>query len=124
MYTMSNMVIKLSICFALLRFVVERSHKALLYLVILCTSVSSIVFFFVFVFQCRAVSFFWRRSQGETDGKCVNLMVLVVGGYTYSIISVLCDWLMAILPWFLVRKMRISTREKFLVVFVLAMGSV
>lgn len=118
------MVIKLSICFALLRFVIESSHKMLLYMVMMSTSISSIIFFFVFIFQCNPVSFFWRRSQGENDGKCLDPVIVVIGTYIYSVISVLCDWSMALLPWILVRNMKMSVREKFLVVFVLAMGSV
>lgn len=123
MYATSNMIIKLSICFALLRFVIEPIHKTLLYMIVASTSISSIVFFFVFIFQCIPVSFFWTRSQGNTDGKCLNPVIVVMGTYIYSVISVLCDWSMAILPWILVRKMKMVSREKILVTFVLAMGS-
>lgn len=124
LYAMASMIIKLSICLMLLRFVIEPSHKVLLYIVIISTSFSSVVFFFVFIFQCSPVSFFWQRSQGLTSGKCLDPVIVVVGTYLYSACSIICDWSMAVLPWFLVREMRMDLRTKLLVAFVLAMGSV
>lgn len=117
------MVVKLSICLMLLRFVVEPSHRILLNVVIGLTSVSSLAFFFVFVFQCSPVPFFWRRARGDIDGQCINPLVVVIGAYAYSAVCVVCDWTMAVLPWFIVRKTRMDLRTKMMVVFVLAMGS-
>lgn len=107
----------------LFRFVLEPSHKLLLYVVMSSTCVSSAIFFFVFIFQCSPVSFFWRQSQGDTEGKCLAPIILVIGTYIYSAISVFCDWSMAILPWILVHGIQMSFRDKVGVVFVLGMGS-
>lgn len=107
----------------LLRFVMEPSHKMLLYVVIALTSVSSLAFFFVFVFQCSPVSLFWERIHEDRDGRCMSPLVVVVGAYAYSSVCIICDWTMALLPWFIVRKTRMDLRTKTMVVFVLAMGS-
>jgi hypothetical protein len=118
------MVVKLSICLMLLRFVIEPSHKILLYVVNAATLVSSAVFFFVFIFQCSPISFYWQRAGGDTDGQCISSLVVLIGAYTYSAICIICDWTMALLPWFLVRRTQMDLRTKMMVVFVLAMGSV
>lgn len=107
----------------LLRFVVERSHTILLYVVIAATSLSSIALFVLFSFQCSPVSFFWRRAGGDIDGQCMSPLVVVTGAYVYSVVCVVCDWTMALLPWLLVRKTQMDVRTKLMVVFVLAIGS-
>lgn len=107
----------------LLRFVMEPSHKILLYVVIGLTTISSLAFFFVFIFQCSPVPYFWRRAQGDIDGQCMDPLVVVIGAYAYSAVCIACDWTMALLPWFLVRKTQMDLRTKAMVIFVLAMGS-
>lgn len=117
------MFVKLSIGLMLLRFVVEQSHKVIVWVVVVVIEVYSIVFFFLFVFQCTPSRFFWTRFQGETGGSCMDPNITVIAVYVYSAITCVGDWTFAILPWFLVRKLQMNIRTKIMISFILAMGS-
>ena len=117
------MAVKLSICLMLLRLVVEKVHKYTIYAVLAVIETYSVIFFFLFVFQCVPSSFFWTRFAGDTNGKCMDPSVAVNATYIYSAISCVSDWILALLPWFLVRKLNMSQRTKYMVALVLAMGS-
>ena len=117
------MAVKLSIGLMLLRLVVEKTHKMLIYLTVGIAELYSAAFFFIFVFQCTPSKFFWTRYQGDTNGKCFSTSIIVNVFYGYSAIVCVVDWTMAILPWFLVRKLQMNNRTKLMVALVLAMGS-
>lgn len=107
----------------LLRLVVEKPHRMLIYTVTIIIQVYSVVFFFLFLFQCIPSSYFWTRFQGVTDGQCMNPQILVTAVYVYSGIAVVYDWTMALLPWLFVRKLQMNLRTKLLCAFILALGS-
>ena len=117
------MAVKLSISLMLLRLVIEKSHRLLIYVVTVIIQVYSVVFFFLFIFQCLPLSYFWTRFQGVTDGQCMDPQIIVTATYVYSGIAVLYDWTMALLPWFVVRKLQMNLRTKLLCAIILALGS-
>ena len=117
------MAIKLSIGLMLLRLVVEKSHRMLIYMVVGFIEVYSVVYFFLFVFQCLPSKFFWTRMGGDTNGQCMDPVVVVNATYVYSAITCAGDWVLAILPWFLVRNLQMNRRTKSMVALILAMGS-
>lgn len=117
------MAVKLSIGLMLLRIIVDDWHRKLVYIVTGVIQVYSVVFFFLFIFQCTPSSFFWTRFQGVTGGACMNPDITVLATYVYSGITVVCDWAMALLPWFVVRKLQMNTRTKVVVAMVLGLGS-
>lgn len=107
----------------MLRFVIEPSHRIMIYTVTTIIQIYSVAFFFLFIFQCISPSYFWTRFQGVTNGQCMNPQVTVIATYVYSGIAVIYDWTMALLPWFLVRKLQMNLRTKLMCVFILALGS-
>lgn len=117
------MAVKLSISLMLLRFIVEKSHRMFIYFVTVIIQIYSVVFFFLFIFQCLPASYFWTRFQGVTGGQCMNPQTIITAVYVYSGIAVLYDWTMALLPWFVVRKLQMNLRTKLLCAFILALGS-
>lgn len=117
------MAVKLSIALMLLRFVVEQSHRLLIYFVTTVIQVFSVAFFFLFIFQCTPSPYFWTRFQGATDGHCMNPDTIITAVYVYSGITVLYDWSMALLPWFIVRTLQVDLRTKIMCALVLALGS-
>lgn len=123
-FTIANGVVKTSICLMLLRYVIEPSHKLIIYIMMGVPQVLSVALFLTVLLQCRPLSLFWRRTQGVSDGQCLNPLVLAIGALIYSIVCVICDMILVVLPWFIVRKMQIDLRTKMMVVFVLALGSV
>lgn len=69
-------------------------------------------------------SLFWTKHLGGVEkGRCVGTNVIVGTGYTFSALTVVYDWTMAILPWFVVRKMQLDLRTRRMIALVLALGS-
>lgn len=122
-YVLANLAVKLSIALMLLRVTVEEYQKRLIYIVTGVTQVYSVIFLFVFIFQCISPSFFWTRYQGVTDGRCIDPRITVITGYIYLAVTIVYDWTMAILPWFVVRNMQLNPRTKRMIAVVLALGS-
>lgn len=116
------MAVKLSIALMLLRFIMEESHKLIVYAIVGILELYSVAFFFIFIFQCTPPSLFWNRVEGQTGG-CMNPNTVILCVYFYSAITCICDWTMALLPWILVRNLQMNKRTKFMVAFVLGLGS-
>lgn len=123
LYVAANMCVKLSIALMLLRFVMQPTHRMMIYIVTIILELYSVAFFFLFIFQCTAPSYFWTRFQGNTNGHCMNANITITAVYVYSGIAIIYDWTMAIVPWFVVRKLQMTLRTKLMCAFILALGS-
>jgi hypothetical protein len=122
-YAVSNMAVKLSIALMLLRIVVEERHKRLIYIVTGVVEVYSVLFFIGFLCQCIPASYFWTRYHGDNGGHCVNPKLTIIATYIYSLITVVFDWTMALLPWFVTRKLQLDFRTRLMVAVVLSLAS-
>lgn len=122
-YVIANLFVKLSIALMLLRFAIEQYQKRLIYIIAGTYLIYSVVYLFIFTFQCIPVSYFWERFSGSTNGRCINKTAFLVTGYIYPVVTIIYDWTMAILPWFIVRKMHLDLRTRIMVASVLALGS-
>ena len=121
-YVLSNMAIKASIAVMLLRLTVNATQRIILWVVLLITELYAMVFFFLFIFQCRPSSYFWTQFTGGS-GSCIDPTITVNAVYVYSAITCVGDWVFATLPFFLVWKLQINTRAKIQVALILAMGA-
>lgn len=124
LYVVSNMAVKLSIGLMLLRFLLERWHRMLIYTCLGILELYSVAYFFLFVFQCSPPSWFWQRLQGVSDGTCMNTAVIINATYAYSAITIVIDITFAMLPWVMVRSLSMNRRTKLLVAIVLGLASV
>lgn len=122
-YVITNLFVKLSIALMLLRYAIEPYQKRLIYIIAGTFLVYSVVYLFVFTFQCLPISYFWGRFLGATNGRCMDKTTFLVAGYIYPAVTIVYDWTMAILPWFIVRKMQLDLRTRIMVAAVLALGS-
>lgn len=84
-----------------LRVVHQRWQRYMLYCLISICVLFGIVYLFCIVFQCRPISYMWSRYNGG-HGKCLLLDFIVWGSYCHSIMSAIVDWILALLPVFLV----------------------
>lgn len=118
------MAIKASIAIFLLRICVTKVHKMIIYVIIGITELYSLVFFILFILQCRPTSLFWLRySSDPPAGSCLDASVVANVFYGYSAISCLTDWTYSILPVFLVWNLQMNTRVKVSVIGILAAGA-
>lgn len=85
--------------------------------------ICSVVILFCIVFQCQPLSFFWTQVLSDGGGSCMEQKTFLTISAFYSFAAILFDCTMAILPWFIVRKMQLDFQTKLMVSFVLALGS-
>jgi hypothetical protein len=117
------MFLKFSIGLFLLRIAVTRTQKTIIWLVMIVTATISLYFFFLFVFQCWPVSFFWEQYTG-LQGSCINPDIITVSTYVYSAVSCCTDWTLCILPGFMVWNLQMNPRTKLSVSVILALSAV
>ncbi|KAL7785847.1 hypothetical protein V8C37DRAFT_393546 [Trichoderma ceciliae] len=120
-YCVTMICSKLSIGYFLLKIVIDRTQRIIIYAALVITVLWGAVFFLVTVLQCRPVSFFWTRLQ---PGACLDIMIIEAITYVYSAFSIISDFTFAILPIFLVWHLQMDRKLKFVLVPILSMGCV
>jgi hypothetical protein len=86
-------------------------------------SVYGIAWFFVLLFQCTPVHLFWTRSYGDTNGSCLSNDIEAGVAYSHSGLSALSDFIMGLLPVWIVWDVNMPRRTKFTVAGLLAIGA-
>ncbi len=114
--------IKLSICLSLNRIAVDRLHKRIIYFTAALMLLVSIVTAVMSIFQCTPVAFFWTRFTGAS-GHCLSDQVVEATAWTQSGVSVVTDWTLALLPFWVIRGLKMDRWTKISVYFVLSLGS-
>ena len=87
-------------------------HRRVLYGATTLAVTSGIVFFILMLAQCSPVSFWWKRVEGDTDGKCgvVNTVGFML--YVFSVTSAAFDMTVGLLPIILVRGLQMNRKTK------------
>lgn len=117
------MALKLSIGVMLVRIAVARTHKIIIWVVVVVYELYGAFFFFLFVLQCRPSAYFWTQYTGG-KGTCIDPKITVDATYGYSAVSCWSDWTLAILPIFIISGLQMNIRTKIGVSFILAMAAV
>jgi hypothetical protein len=83
------------------------------------------LYFFVDVFFCQPVDYWWLRfaPNPPTTGHCNQSGWATITTYIASILNIIVDWTLAILPMVLIRKSQMDRNTKISVCGVLALGS-
>ncbi|KZM23401.1 uncharacterized protein EKO05_0003931 [Ascochyta rabiei] len=121
-YCCSMILSKISIGCFLLRISVKRVHTMIIYAAMFVSTFACTAFFFVTLFQCNPVKFFWEKSL--EDGTCIDNRVIIALGFVYSIFSIIADFTFALLPAFLVWNLQLKRRTKIALIPLLTMGCV
>ncbi|KAF4446994.1 hypothetical protein F53441_9420 [Fusarium austroafricanum] len=120
-YCLTMIASKISIGYLLLRITTRKWDRWILYGVMAITVCTGVVFFFVTIFQCSPISYFWNTDQ---PGKCVPPEVIMALTYLYSVFSVISDFTCAILPMFLVFQLNMGKKTKLALIPIMAMACV
>jgi hypothetical protein len=99
---------------------VKKIHIWIIYFAMMISVVAGLAFFFVTLFQCYPISYFW--DDYSQNGTCVNIEIIIALGYLYSCFSIISDFTFAILPAFLVMGLQLKRRTKIALIPLLAMG--
>ena len=121
-YCCSMILSKISIGFFLLRISVKRIHTWIIYAAMTVSTVACTAFFFVTLFQCNPIRYFWQKSL--VDGTCIPNIVIIALGYVYSIFSIIADFTFALLPAALVWNLQLKKKTKIALIPLLTMGCV
>ncbi|KAI0586086.1 hypothetical protein TUN199_01042 [Pyrenophora tritici-repentis] len=121
-YCWAMITSKISIGLFLLRVTVKALHKYIIYSAMGLTVLTGLIFFFVTLFQCSPVSFFWNKHI--EGGTCVNVDVIIGLTFLYSAISVISDFTFAILPFFLIWGLNMSYKTRIMLIPILGMGCI
>ncbi|KAJ5899429.1 hypothetical protein N7495_004173 [Penicillium taxi] len=125
LYVWSCAFAKLSIAVALLRITVINLHRQILFVVVAIIVSATFLFGFTLLFSCQPASYFWNRidpGPGET-GHCASNQVTVISAYIYTVLSLISDLTLGILPIFLVYQLQMNAKTKFAVGAILSLGS-
>lgn len=120
-YCCTMITSKLSIGYFLLRIAIKKLHAWIIYAAMFISVVAGSVFFFVTLFQCHPISYFWNKTQ---PGTCISTEVIIALAYLYSAFSIISDFTFAILPAFLVMGLQLKRRTKIALVPLLTMGCI
>lgn len=113
-------MVKIAICLFLLRIVVQRLHKWIIYITIGVVTTYSFCFFLVVVLQCRPTSYYWNQNQ---PGHC-KPDVMIGATTAYGVVCMATDFTIGIIPIFIVRHLQMNFRTKCAVAGILAMATV
>ncbi|KAF7622632.1 hypothetical protein AFLA_009957 [Aspergillus flavus NRRL3357] len=122
LYVTTVTIGRLSITISLLRLTVERIHIWILYAVMALSTTVGIVLFFVAMFQCQPVSYYWDRLSIE--GHCLDMDLLLGIVYMYSAVAATCDFIIGILPVLLVWRLQMDRRTKTAVAGILGIACI
>ncbi|KAI0400568.1 hypothetical protein F4802DRAFT_476994 [Xylaria palmicola] len=121
----SNMwLIKLSIGLFLFRLAVRKRYKYILGISIVVVGIWSLVLFFWNIFQCSPVAAQWDYTILTTDpgSHCVSVDEIVSAAYALSALTVLSDWLYALIPIPMIWQVKMTAQAKWSVIAVLSLG--
>lgn len=123
-YCLAMIASKISIGYFLLRITVRKLDVWIIYSVMVITVLTGVVFFFVTLFQCNPINYFWLRFDDGASGTCVDAKVIMALTYLYSVFSVISDFTCAILPMFLIWKLNMGRKTKLALIPIMTMACI
>ncbi|KAI1503581.1 hypothetical protein F5X99DRAFT_98625 [Biscogniauxia marginata] len=123
-YILNMLLIKLSIGIFLLRLAMERRYKYTIYISLGIITIWSLVLFFWNLFQCNPFAAQWDYTilQKDPSAHCVSAEEIVNAAYALSVMTVLSDWLYALLPIPMIWNVKMTVQAKATVIAVLGLG--
>ncbi|KAJ5908242.1 hypothetical protein N7495_000924 [Penicillium taxi] len=123
-YVLSSAFTKGSVTMTLLRLSVKNTHRYILWVVAAVIIISTFLFFFTWLLVCYPISYYWDRVLPDAKGHCVHPNSVFSIGYIYSVLSLLADLTLGILPLFLVYDLQMNALTKLATGGILSLGAV
>ena len=114
------MFIKLSIGFFLLRLAVQKRYLYTIYGTMFVVLIWSLALWFWDIFQCSPVPAQWDYTIPNL--RCVSAQEVVNAAYSLSVMTIVTDWLFALLPIPMIWHVKMSPQAKATVFVVLGLG--
>ncbi|KAI1821778.1 hypothetical protein F4861DRAFT_441475 [Xylaria intraflava] len=124
-YVATITTLKLTVGLFLLRICSQLWHKITIGAVLVVCVLFNIGFFFLAVFQCRPVSYFWLHDTNPTAvGSCLSNELITSLTYAASGVNAAGDWFLALMPILLVQNLELGKRQKISIAGILALGTI
>jgi hypothetical protein len=98
-------------------------QKRVVYVAITLSTIVSTGYFFFAIFQCGYPSSAWLFFIRKISNKCVTPEQIIAVSYTHGGVTTATDVAFATLPIFMLRGINMTTRERWIVSFVLILGA-
>lgn len=115
---------KLSLGFFFLRLTsVITLHRVVTIVTTASAVVVGVVYFFLSLFQCAPLDFFWTRLQGA-QGKCLSMDIIIGMTYLYGAVAAATDIAFGVLLAALIWRLNVDRRTKVLIAPLLGMACI
>ncbi|KAF6815821.1 integral membrane family protein [Colletotrichum sojae] len=119
-YVLDMLFIKLSIGVFLLRLSNSKVYNWIIHVSLAIVTVWSTVIFFWNIFQCAPVEAQWDYTIANS--KCVSPDAVVAAAYSISAMTIVSDWLYALLPIPMIWNVKMTMQAKATVIVILGLG--
>lgn len=121
LYFFNVAMLKISLLFFFMRIFPAKEVRRLIWATIAFDVMFGLAFIFAAIFQCRPISHYWERWDGEhSDGQCVNINAI---GWANAAISIGLDIWMLALPLWQVSKLKLAWKKKISVALMFFVGT-
>ena len=104
----------------LLRITPNKIHAAILYTISALTVLVGAMFLLVSIFECTPVDYFWNRLT--KSGTCIDPNALVGIAYTASVVAAIADFILGLLPCFIIWNLQMNRRTKIALAGIMGLG--
>jgi hypothetical protein len=123
LYPAISLLIRSSVGWFLLRIATNKVHRRIIWIDLGIIWVVTVAYFFIMVFQCSPVSYFWMQVYGM-EGHCIDPRVVPAATIAHSILSAFSDWILGLLPIFMLWHVKLNKRTKVTISVLLSLGLV
>jgi hypothetical protein len=108
---------KIALVFFYLEIFESRRFQISAYIILIYLVVTSLASFFITIFVCQPVSFYWNR---DIEGKCMDPQIIAYGCSACAIVQ---DLILLILPLVFVRNLQMMRHRKIGAIIMFSVGS-
>ncbi|TAQ85777.1 hypothetical protein B7494_g5896 [Chlorociboria aeruginascens] len=120
-YVITTLLLRISVSILLLRIAQAKAQILIIHITMAVMILGSLTYLCFVIFQCNPVQFYWTKwIFGK--GKCVTKELFGAATYTHAGISFTTDWILGLLPIWLLWKVQISVQRKVGISLLLGMG--
>ncbi|KAK3298689.1 uncharacterized protein B0H64DRAFT_371144 [Chaetomium fimeti] len=120
LYFAQVMLVKLSMLLFYLRIFPSPTVRRLLWGTVIFNILFGVIFFFVAIFQCAPISYFWNGWDGEHEGMCLNKNAIA---WANAAISIALDFWMLAIPLAQLKALNLHWKKKIGVALMFVVGT-
>ena len=121
-YTITAACLRVTVGLLLLRIASKRAQKITIYVTMILMVTISIAFLGIVIGQCTPVGNYWDYSPGAKGSCHIEHDVLPDAAYAYAAISFISDWILGLMPIWLLWNVQISRNKKTGIGLMLSLG--